>query len=187
MNGDKILISCFIITAFFAASIFIAPFSLEKNTVKNLDGSAWRIDYGKKWDGMPLFPKMIYYFGDINCHQKYYRSYYINDNQMPVCARDTGMLVGLSFGFFISLFASRGKTVKSTAIKFFHGKVRETKKLAALFLLLFLPSAADGFLQLYSGYESINPLRTATGFLLGVGISFLVSIIFLTDPRIESS
>ncbi len=187
VNGNRFLMACFVIILTITLSIFIAPFSLEKGTVNSLDGSAWRMDYCKKWNGMPLFPRLVYYFGDMNCHQKCYRSYFLNENQMPVCARDTGMLMGLSLGFFVSLFAPTDFAIKNTAFNFFHRRINDAKKLAILFACLFLPSVIDGFLQMYTGYESMNPVRTATGFLLGVGIAFLASILFLTDPRIGKS
>jgi len=182
---NRVLMACFIMAAFISMSIFIAPFSLEKNTVGNLDGSAWKIDYAGIWDGMPSFQRAIYYFGDLNCHQKSYRSYFINGNQMPVCSRDTGMLIGLSAGFFISMFSPKGRSIGETAFRMFRGRVKGMGRLAALLVFLILPASADGFLQIYTGYESINPLRTLTGFMLGLGISIIASLLVLTDPRID--
>jgi len=185
VGKNRVLVACFVLTAFISLSIFIAPLSLEKNTVGDLDGSAWKIDYGSRWDGMPLFQSAVYYFGDLNCHQKYYRSYSINGNQMPVCARDTGMLIGLSLGFFISMFSSKGRSIEETALHMFRGRVEGTGRLAALLAFLILPASVDGLLQIYTGYESINPVRTLTGFMLGMGISIIASLLVLTDPRIE--
>jgi len=183
---NKTVATCFAITFFLTISIFIAPFMVGKGEVKNLDGSAWKVDYKEKWDNMPLFPRLIYYFGDINCHQKYYRSYYLNENQMPVCARDTGMFVGLSFIFLISIFVSGGNTIKSTAINFFHYKIKDAGKILILFFLLPIPAVADGILQMLTAYESTNLIRLVTGFFMGMSIAFFVSILFVTDPRISS-
>ena len=186
MKINKISVVLFSVTIFFTASIFIAPFLVGKGEVKNLDGSAWKVDYREKWDSMPLFPRLIYYFGDINCHQKYYRSYYINENQMPVCARDTGMFIGLSFIFLISIFVSAGNTIKNTVINFFYRKIRDARKILVLFFLFPVPAVADGILQMLTPYESINPIRLVTGLFMGMSIAFFVSILFITDPRVAS-
>ncbi|HHH84138.1 MAG TPA: DUF2085 domain-containing protein [Thermoplasmatales archaeon] len=183
---NKISVVLFSVTIFFTASIFIAPFLVGKGEVKNLDGSAWKVDYREKWDSMPLFPRLIYYFGDINCHQKYYRSYYINENQMPVCARDTGMFIGLSFIFLISIFVSAGNTIKNTVINFFYRKIRDARKILILFFLFPVPAVADVILQMLTPYESINPIRLVTGLFMGMSIAFFVSILFITDPRAAS-
>jgi len=183
---NRIVAACFVITFFFTISIFIAPFMVGSGEIKNLDGNAWKIDYRNKWDSMPLFPRLIYYFGDINCHQKYYRSYYLNENQMPVCARDTGMLAGLSSAFFLFMFLPGGKTIKSTAVNLLCNKIKDARKIFLLFLILLAPAIIDGFLQLLTSYESTNELRFATGFFMGISIAFFASILFLTDPRISS-
>lgn len=185
VGENKFLVACFVSASVISLSVFIAPFFLEKNTVGGLDGNAWKIDYGSRWDRMPPFQRAVYYFGDINCHQKYYRSYFINGNQMPVCARDTGLLAGLSLGFFIAIFSTEGKNVKDTVANLFRGRIKGTGIPVALLAFLILPSVADGFLQMFTGYESTNIVRTATGFLLGMGVSLLASIPILTDPRIK--
>ena len=41
------------------------------------------------------FPwNIIYQSGDALCHQKSERSFFLNENQMPFCARCTAILVG---------------------------------------------------------------------------------------------
>ena len=66
------------------SSMFFAPLMLAPETVHDLDGNANMIDYGEMWDDLPIFPRIVYYFGDFNCHQKAERSFEINNNQMPV-------------------------------------------------------------------------------------------------------
>ena len=186
MRINRVMAACFIITSLFTISIFAAPFAVRTGEVRNLEGNAWKIDYREKWDAMPLFPRIVYYIGDINCHQKYYRSYYLNENQMPVCSRDTGFLIGLSSAFFVFMFSERKSTIKATAISIFRNKIKDAKKIIILFLIFILPAVTDGFLQLLTSYESNNAFRFATGFLMGMSISFFVSLMLLTDPRISS-
>lgn len=94
----------FLLSAVYTVSLFIAPMTLEPGTVQGLDGNANMVDYRERWGDMSPYHEAIYLFSDFNCHQKHYRSYTINQNQMPVCARDTGIFIGLTFGFLLMCF-----------------------------------------------------------------------------------
>ena len=121
---NKIALAGLIIMSFLVISLFVSPLMIEKNSINHLDGNANWIDYSDKWDSLPLFPRVIYYFGDINCHQKYERSFIINGNQMPVCSRDTGIFIGMVIGFFFSLSIVPYKNFVNTAILYFPTKIR---------------------------------------------------------------
>ena len=43
---------------------------------------------------LPTAHAIAYAFGDLNCHNLGERSWTINGNQMPVCVRDLGILLG---------------------------------------------------------------------------------------------
>jgi uncharacterized membrane protein len=100
----------FSITLFYLASNFLAPMMLEPGSVEGLNANANRMDYGDDWKEMMgdghVFEGIIYAFGDINCHQNHNRSYEINENQMPVCARDIGIFSGGAIGFLILFLAT---------------------------------------------------------------------------------
>ncbi|MFW6037983.1 MAG: DUF2085 domain-containing protein [Candidatus Saliniplasma sp.] len=182
---NKIPLVIFIITIIYTSGLFIAPLTLEPGTVEGLEGNANMLDFQEKWHELPAYHRAIYTFSDFNCHQKYYRSYHINGNQMPVCARDVGIFLGLSFGFFIMLFITPSKDYKDILLKLLPIKLKLTKTqksylLVVLGALFVLPMALDGGLQLVTAYESTNPMRLLTGFIFGFGFSAFVSAILLS-------
>ena len=115
---------------------FIVPALLPPNTIPELSGRANAFDYASKdggwggagnephpegermfhdqaahggkfaWTELDLFSAFVYGFGDLNCHQKHERSWFVNGNQMPVCTRDIGIFAGLAVAGF--LFSRRG-------------------------------------------------------------------------------
>ena len=101
---------------------------------------------------MNPFSAAIYLIGDGNCHQLSERSLYLNGNQMPFCARDVGIFLGLAIGMLIVLLALPAVLLDRASI------------------LLALPILIDGGVQYVGGgYESTNALRLLTGMLGGCG------------------
>ncbi|MDD1746524.1 MAG: DUF2085 domain-containing protein [Methanomassiliicoccales archaeon] len=138
--------------------ILLAPLTLAHGSVADLSGSVGTIDNADQISGMNPFAAAIYWLGDANCHQLASRSYYLNGNEMPFCARDLGIFIGMALGMALA----------------FVTKVRPP------FLLLILglvPMALDGGLQLLTDYESTNPVRLLTGMLAGVSVAFLIHLI----------
>jgi uncharacterized membrane protein len=134
-------------------AIVLSPLTLEQGSVQDLDGRIFRVDNQEELQGMPLPQRLVYLIGDLNCHQLADRSYFLNDNQLPVCARDLGIVTGLVIGlaFFIPL----------------------RKQLRWEFLLLLLvPMVGDGLLQAVGTYESSNAVRSLTGALAGGGLGY---------------
>ena len=166
----------------FTTSLFLVPFCIKKGFVRGLDGRAHHIDYSHIWDKMPLFPRMIYYIGDIGCHQKESRSFILNENQMPVCARDTGIFVGMTSAIFISLFVNPSEDFLENLSRFYFKKMKK-RICFILTVLLLLPLISDGFLQLFTSYESNNTIRFFTGICTGISISFLAlsALLMLTE------
>ncbi len=182
---NKPIFVLFILSFFYTVSLFVVPLTLEPHTVEDLDGNANMIDYADKWDELPLYQKAIYIFSDFNCHQKQSRSYSINDNQMPVCARDVGIFAGFSIGFLFMSFAELDYDYKNVLLKVLHidTSISKKKKIAILMIagaIAVLPIALDGGIQLVTSYESNNPLRTGTGLLFGIGFSIFVSSLLLS-------
>ncbi|MCK5548359.1 MAG: DUF2085 domain-containing protein, partial [Thermoplasmata archaeon] len=122
---SKVLLTIFIISFIWVLSLFIAPLTIPPGTVTGLDGNANRVDYGDLWDDMPLYPRGVYYIGDMQCHQMSHRSFYINGNQMPVCARDVAVYLGLTIGLFAALLIPYTTSITKTLMNLFPRKVRE--------------------------------------------------------------
>lgn len=135
--------------------VFAAPLSLPAGSVTDLSGRANAIDNSEAIDGMNPLAWAVYTFGDINCHQLSERSFTVNENQMPFCARDVGIFIGLAAGMaVVILFSPRFSWLILAA--------------------LILPILIDGGVQLTGMYESNNILRLLTGALGGVGASYLL-------------
>ena len=103
-----------------------------------------------------MVPHAMYWLGDAECHQLSHRSYFINGNQMPFCARDLGLFLGLAVGFGL--------------VSFYRLKIHPV-----LALMGFLPMAIDGGTQAITNYESNNPLRLITGLIAGIAGSLLLA------------
>lgn len=104
-----------------AASIFAlalalmiaAPFMAPYGTFVGLDGSAANIEHGWMGHGPA---GLAYLIGDIFCHQQEARSFILNGSQMPVCIRDTGILLGLVAGFLACWHMEHRMTDRRVAV-----------------------------------------------------------------------
>ncbi len=144
------------------------------------------------WSELDVFSAFVYGFGDLNCHQKHQRSWVINENQMPVCTRDIGIIIGIFIGGLI--FRKRGLnrwTIRDSIISvlpdekvepFYFNDRRFLLAFGGIALLL-LPTALDGGIQAISGYESTNLKRLITGFPMGIGIGLLFAGVFAANPK----
>ena len=95
----RIMLFFVAIASIFLAMFILAPFAAPYGTYWGLDGSPAHIDHD--WS-ISEFP---YLLGDILCHQKAARSFVLNGSQMPVCIRDTGLLLGFALGCLAHLVA----------------------------------------------------------------------------------
>lgn len=107
------------------------------------------IEWFNKW--LPII------FG---CHCKKERSFYYKGKKFPICARCTGILIGLIIENIIFYF-----------YKFSN----------ILSLLFIIPLIIDGVIQEYFSYESNNRRRFITGVLFSFGLInlFYKSVIFV--------
>ncbi len=145
-----------VIFTIWTSVVFLSPFTLPANSVDDLSGRVGTIDNEQEITDMNLFAKAIYTAGDVYCHQISERSFDLNGNQMPFCARDVALFLGLVIGMILAI----------------------SMKLELSILILALgltPLAADGLLQLLSSYESSNLVRVITGLLGGGIISLILS------------
>ena len=212
---------CFI-SGFLLLMFFVSPLMLAEGSVPELSGRANAIDYmdGGSWGNNnhdeegdlghnqsahggsfawselnPVFG-FVYAFGDINCHQKHDRSWSINENQMPVCARDVGIFMGFFMGsLFFRLRGLNRWTVRDSFLSVFDDDSIKSvylndgrMRLMLLFLALgIVPMAIDGFTQLLTQYESTNMVRVITGFMAGFVIGWFTSSALSSRPELFDS
>jgi uncharacterized membrane protein len=138
--------------------VLVAPWTLDSGTVTDLSGLPSSIDNRSQIEDMNPFAAAIYLLGDFNCHQKVERSLFLNDNQMPFCARDVGIFIGLAFGMAAMV-------------------LRPPRFNLLVLAALILPILVDGGLQYLGVYESTNPLRLITGLLGGLGVAYFLSFL----------
>ena len=163
---NKARFSIIIVFSILAAMMFAAPYSLPPSSVKDLSGKVGVLDNQKVIEKMNPFAQVIYTIGDWNCHQMASRSLFLNGNQMPFCARDTGILLGAIIGMIF-------------AIAF-------DPKFRWIYIVLGLvPLALDGGLQLLTPYESTNEIRLLTGAIAGIAASLLLSHVAWTSLSIS--
>lgn len=101
------------------------------------------------------------------CHRRQERTFKISGHYLPVCARCTGIYIGMFVFFLLQFF-----------IEFSYGL-----DLFFVSILLMLPTTLDGLTQLLKLKESTNMIRLITGFICGVGylILLLSSIVIIQE------
>lgn len=98
--------------------------------------------------------------GGYTCHQMHERSFSYRGYQLPVCARCTGILVGQIIGFIGIVLGFRINFLWS--------------------LVLIIPMAIDGLIQLMKIMKSNNIRRFVTGSMAGIGYAnFLFNIVMI--------
>ena len=104
--------------------------------------------------------RAVYHSGDRMCHMKSSRSFSINDNQMPYCARCFGIFLGFAIGAGFATFIVIDLNLW-------------------LLIVGLVPIGLDGGLQLVTSYESNNFFRVITGSLAGFVTVMAVGLITL--------
>jgi uncharacterized membrane protein len=160
---SRVVMALLILSAVWLALVVLSPFLVPSNTLKDLSGVVGGHENENQFKNLGPVPHAVYWLGDAECHQLAIRSYFLNGNQMPFCARDVGLFLGLVIGFFTATFVRW--------------------KIPPLFVLLGLvPIAIDGGLQQVTSYESTNPLRLATGLVAGLVLALLFAhFLFVID------
>ncbi|MGN0384563.1 MAG: DUF2085 domain-containing protein [Lachnospiraceae bacterium] len=105
--------------------------------------------YTQKW--IKIMDWCSKYWG---CHQMPERSFFFKGFQFPICARCTGILLGYICAFIALLLRLK--------IDFY------------ICILLIVPMAIDGTIQLLTKYNSNNLKRFITGFAAGIGFIWII-------------
>ncbi len=199
MTWSRPLLFLFGLDLFWVVSIFLAPATIAPGTFAFTVGGANRVDHWDLYstDAFNWFAKVIYVLGDAECHQLWYRSLWINGNQMPVDARDTSLYIFGLFGLFWAMMTPPAMAASEGVANAFPPRMKAwARRLGPVrftvlaVLLGLLPLAVDGFVQLfqaYTHYESHNATRILTGAPAGLVVGLLLGMMVkaLKQFRVE--
>lgn len=158
---SKTIIIIFFIMALFAVIQFITPFFIEEGSITDLHGSVGIIDNQQFHDSIGFPLNIPYILGDMLCHQKPERSFFLNGNQMPFCSRCTAIWVGLAIGLAVMI----GYTIELN------------ERFMAIIIMSLIPIGIDGTGQLLGFWESTNLSRVITGLIIGVPVGCAIGVI----------
>lgn len=186
---SKALFALLIVNLVWTVSLFCAPFTVAPGSFVNATGAANIIDHESLWETFPAYARAVYTVGDLQCHQLWYRSFYLNGNQMPIDERMTSMYIFANLGLVAAMFArpstSTGQVMMNAMPPFLRRRLARIGAEQAGGLILFLgllPMAIDGFTQLFkvNGYESTPLARVVTGGIAGYVGGLLVGAMLVT-------
>ena len=110
-----------------------------------------------------MIQAMLDFFGNAICHQLQERSLQISGKPLSVCARDTGIYLGIFSTLIYFFLFKRNKIVTIPSIK------------VSFFLLLFMvPMMIDGLGSYAHLFESNNARRLITGLGFGFVLPYFI-------------
>ena len=186
---SRALFAILILNVVWTASLFLCPFTVPPGSFANQVGGANLVDHENIWETFPLYARIVYTIGDAQCHQLWYRSFWLNGNQMPIDQRMTSMYVFASLGLLATIFARPSTSTGQVMLNALPGFLRRrlarlgVDRAGALVIALgLIPMAIDGFTQLFKvgGYESTPLARVVTGGLAGFVGGLLVGAMLVT-------
>jgi uncharacterized membrane protein len=140
---------------------FLGPLVLPAGSVSDLSGVVGISDNTLITRNMGFPWNMVYSSGDQMCHQLAVRSFFLNGNQMPFCARCTAIWLGIALGVGVMLFFS----------------LELTNVFVGVLLACLAPLGIDGLGQLMGLWQSTNFLRVLTGLPVGIICGIAIGVI----------
>lgn len=183
------LFAVLVLNLVWTASLFVGPYAVPPGSVVNQVGGANLVDHENLWETFPVYARIVYTIGDAQCHQLYYRSFYLNGNQMPIDQRMTSMYIFANLGVLAAIFArpstSTGQVMLNAVPEFLRRRLWRLgadRGGAVLVAIGLVPMAIDGFTQLFrvGNYESTPLARVVTGGLAGLVGGLLIGAMLVT-------
>jgi len=159
-----------VVFTFFALLLVFSPLFLQSGSVTDLSGSVGVIDNAWVWNELPFPVSAVYAFGDVLCHQELERSFVLNENQMPFCARCMGIWIGFAVGPVLLCFF----------------RLPVDFRLVGLLILCCIPLGIDGFGQLFGWWASSQASRLVTGLFCGGGLGAILGAVLSLSSEKKS-
>jgi uncharacterized membrane protein len=156
---------------------FIIPFTHEAGSLPNVKLMIKNNDPTFNFQQIPSplkYLDSIYIIGHYTCHQRNERSFFLKNNQLPICSRCLGIYIGMSFVFIIAILRNPTGSFFQSLCKLIKGEKNPDPACCdvvinvLLGVLLSAPMMCDGVLQIFTTYVSNNIIRFVTGVLFGV-------------------
>src|SRR5881397_1062197 len=126
MKWSRALLFLFGLTVFWTGSLFVAPFTVAPGTFAFTEGGANVVDHWNLYQGAAFnwYAKVIYTVGDAQCHQLWYRSLWLNGNQLPIDARMTSLYLFGIFGLYWAMMTPPAPTASGGILNAFPQRVQ---------------------------------------------------------------
>jgi uncharacterized membrane protein len=110
-----------------------------------------------------LLHEILHFFGRAICHQLEERSLQVSGETLAVCARDTGIYIGIFSTLVYLHFSKRKQSITIPSIK-----------VSFLLLLFLVPLIIDGLGSYSHLFDSNNPRRLVTGIAFGMVLPYFI-------------
>lgn len=114
--------------------------------------------------------------GKTVCHQIAERTFFVSGRQLPLCARCTGIYIGVFSSFLYLAAQKRLKGDKPVSAAF-----------GVLLALGMMPLVLDGVSSYMLLRETNNIIRLITGILFGYGLPVLYVLLYNFEPAAENN
>jgi uncharacterized membrane protein len=112
---------------------------------------------------LKLLHEILHFFGGAICHQLEERSLQVSGEALAVCARDTGIYIGIFSTLIYLHFSKREQSITIPSIK-----------ICFLLLLFIVPLIIDGLGSYSHLFDSNNPRRLVTGIAFGFVLPYFI-------------
>ncbi|MEH6993005.1 DUF2085 domain-containing protein [Neobacillus drentensis] len=110
-----------------------------------------------------LLHEILHFFGRAICHQLEERSLQVSGEVLAVCARDTGIYIGIISTLIYLHFSKRKQSITIPSIK-----------VSFLLLMFLVPLMIDGLGSYSHLFDSNNPRRLVTGIAFGFVLPYFI-------------
>jgi uncharacterized membrane protein len=116
---------------------------------------------------LKLLHEILHFFGGAICHQLEERSLQVTGEALAVCARDTGIYIGIFSTLIYLHFSKRKQSITIPSIK-----------VSFSILLFVVPLIIDGLGSYSHLFDSNNPRRLVTGIAFGFVLPYFIYPLF---------